>query len=503
MEIRHTLSPNTLLINGKRKYRIVSVLGKGGFGITYKAVGELTDGNMVHKIDYAIKEFYMSSICTRNDDGSVEVSPVQRSAFDKCRSDFQKEAKSLRHLPPNEGIVRVNEVFDANQTSYYVMEFLGSETLQEYVKNNGPLNEEGALAVFARLASAIAFLHSQKRMHLDIKPENIMLVGGLPKLIDFGLSLRFKSGGKATHSVHTGCSDGYAPVEQYAGITRFSPPADIYALGAVLFFMLTGTKPVCAADMSSDFIRSHLPATLSYDTSALIIKCMQKNADQRYASTESLLQSLMPLTMAADANATALIGGNNHSASVSLSRLLRSVGILLLAAFIILLGAIGFKRLYRDSASATTVVASTDTIAGSPSVDTPSVPAPKASRVHPISTPPAMPAAPTSHAAASAPKTAPPARQHQARPVSSSQKPPSSGPHDLGYALWDGALKDGLPHGHGTMTFTRSHLIDSHLDRQYMAQSGDCLTGEYIRGKLVAGHWYRDGKKIEYIIIGD
>ena len=502
MEIRHTLSPNTLLVNGKRKYRIVSVLGKGGFGITYKAVGELTDGNMVHKIDYAIKEFYMSSICTRNDDGTVEVSPVQRPAFDKCRSDFQKEAKSLRHLPPNEGIVRVNEVFDANQTSYYVMEFLGSETLQEYINNNGPLNEEGALAVFARLASAIAFLHSQKRMHLDIKPENIMLAGGLPKLIDFGLSLCFKSGGKATHNVPTGCSDGYAPVEQYSGITRFSPSADIYALGAVLFFMLTGTKPVCATDMSSDFIRRHLPASLSYDTSALIIKCMQKNSDQRYASAESLLQSLMPLTMAADANATVLIGGNNHTASVSLSRLLRCVGIMLAVAFIVLLGTIGFKWLNRDSAPLP-VATSTDTIAGSQPADTPSVPEPQASRVRSISTPAAVPAGRTSHAAASAPNTSSPARQHHTRPVSSSQKPPSSGPHDLGYALWDGALKDGLPHGHGTMTFTRSHLIDSHLDRQYMAQSGDCLTGEYIRGKLVAGHWYRDGKKLEYIIIGD
>ena len=496
MEIRHTLSKGALLVDGKRKYRIVSVLGKGGFGITYKAVGELADGNRVHKVDYAIKEFYMSSICTRNDDGSVEVNPVQRQAFDKCRSDFQKEARSLRRLPSHEGIVRVNEVFDANHTSYYVMEYLGRETLQEHVKNVGLFKEDEALAIFARLVAAIAFLHSQKRMHLDIKPENVMLVDDAPKLIDFGLSLHFRSGGHATHDVCTACSDGYAPVEQYAGIARFSPPADIYALGAVLFFMLSGQKPVCAADMTSEFINRHLPSALSSETRALIIKCMQKNADQRFATTNDLLHSLAPLTTAAaDSNATKLIGEASSRLPVLPARLLRRAAMLLLLVLLVSACCYCFSRFHRTSDSQS-APSPADTLVGPCPSDTLAAPKPEAT--------PSRPSSRHSHPSpAASPKRPSTARPHAERTVVPSRKPDSTEPHDLGYALWRGALKNGHPHGRGIMTFKTSRLIDSRLDRDHIAQSGDRLVGEYIDGKLVSGDWYRDGTKIEFIIIGD
>lgn len=495
MEIHHTLPQGALLAGGKRKYRIVSVLGKGGFGITYKAVGELADGNMVHKVDYAIKEFYMSSICTRNDNGSVEVSPVQREAFDKCRADFQKEARSLRRLPPHEGIVRVNEVFDANHTSYYVMEYLGRETLQEHVKNNGPFNEDAALAVFARLVAAVAFLHGRKRMHLDIKPENIMLAGNVPKLIDFGLSLHFKSGGHATHEVNTCCSDGYAPVEQYAGIASFSPPADIYALGAVLFFMLSGQKPVRAADMTSDFIGRHLPSAISAETRALVMKCMQKNADHRFSSTDDLLRSLVPLTAAADSNATKLIAPTAPRRRVPSVRLLRYSGLLLLLVLLASAGRYSFSLFHRSYVSQPTA----------PPADTPNV-------NRPADTPNARkseaaasrrPSRRGSSSSVPSSERSSAVGRHAARTAAPAEEPEHSDIHDLGYALWQGALKDGHPHGHGTMTFKTSHPIDSRLDGDHTAQSGDRLVGEYINGRLVSGNWFRNGTKIEYIIIGD
>lgn len=117
--------------------------------------------------------------------------------------------------------------------------------------------------------------------HLDVKPDNIMMVGkpdGLhPVLIDFGLSLHFKKNGSVTNKkAGLGTSDGYSPLEQYAGITKFSPSADVYALGATLLYMLTGKNPVRASDMSQKYIINALPDDVSEKCSSLLINALKK-----------------------------------------------------------------------------------------------------------------------------------------------------------------------------------------------------------------------------------
>ena len=105
------------------------------------------------------------------------------------------------------------------------------------------------LALMAPIVDAVAYLHRNRLTHLDIKPQNIMLAtaddGSMrPVLIDFGLSKHYDANGNATSTVNTlACSDGYSPVEQYSGITTFSPSSDVYALGATMLACLIGKTP--------------------------------------------------------------------------------------------------------------------------------------------------------------------------------------------------------------------------------------------------------------------
>ena len=134
-----TLCPGSILDSGNTRYRIVSVLGQGGFGITYLVMGELKVGNVTTEAKFAIKEHYPELYCSRKGDTVVPKADNLKE-YTRSKSDFMAEAKKLHSLgTQNENIVKVNEVFESNGTVYYVMQYINGRSLSSYVESKGRL----------------------------------------------------------------------------------------------------------------------------------------------------------------------------------------------------------------------------------------------------------------------------------------------------------------------------------------------------------------------------
>lgn len=293
----NALELGTILSSGQNTYRIVEVLGQGGFGITYLAVGEVQAGNITTEAKFAVKEHFPGSLCTRS---GAKVTPRDGRQSDYLRSqaDFIAEAKKLHALgTENDNIVKVNEVFEANDTAYYVMQYINGETLKTFVESHGKMTYDEAVDLLTPIINAVDFLHHSRINHLDIKPENIMLHkrinGIMPILIDFGLSVHFKKNGDKTSPKGVyGVSEGYSPMEQYAGIKRFMPATDIYALMATLLYMLTATTPPAAADLTEAHLRKVLKDRVPAGAEETICKAMSKLYEQRTPSIAMLKADL-------------------------------------------------------------------------------------------------------------------------------------------------------------------------------------------------------------------
>jgi serine/threonine protein kinase len=159
---------------------------------------------------------------------------------------------------------------------------------------HGHLSEEKALDIIKQIAVSIDYLHSKRMTHLDVKPDNVVMQdGNTPILIDFGLVKRYdKTGKPTTTNKAAGVSEGYAPLEQYAGITEFTPEADIYALAATLLFMLSGKTPYKAGQMKAEIIESWLTGVASARVIRAIIHAMAVLKDNRTKSVGQLFHEL-------------------------------------------------------------------------------------------------------------------------------------------------------------------------------------------------------------------
>jgi serine/threonine protein kinase len=243
-----TLPHGASLKNGE--YRIVKLLGQGGFGITYEA----EQVNLRRKV--ALKEFFMKDCCERDESSSqVTVGTgSQRQLVEKFRGKFIREAQMIASMD-HSNIVRVIDVFEENGTAYYVMDNLPGGSLAEKVKKQGPLPEAVAEKYIRQVADALAYIHEQNTVHLDVKPSNILLnAKGNAVLIDFGISKHYDDSGEQTSSTPVGISKGYAPLEQGrdGDVAQFKPSTDIYALGATLYFLVTGQVPPEASFVYED-----------------------------------------------------------------------------------------------------------------------------------------------------------------------------------------------------------------------------------------------------------
>lgn len=290
------LRPGTRLQSKERVYEIVEVLGSGSFGITYKAISHVYVGNISTTMKFAIKEHFVSASCYRGEDGAMVLTvPQAKANVIDSRDDFITEANRLKRLClKSRNIVSVNETFEANGTAYYVMEFLdGGSPLK--------CTEDEAISIVKQIANALSEIHEEKVLHLDIKPDNIVLKTNdhgetYPVLIDFGISKHFDSNNKPTSSLGAkGASPGYAPQEQYADVTEFSPKYDIYALGAVLYYLCTGKNPPDAFKISPNQqqLKAGLMGKVSKNVEKAVLNAMKPNAMERTPSIKQFCDDLM------------------------------------------------------------------------------------------------------------------------------------------------------------------------------------------------------------------
>lgn len=252
-----SLAAGVSLKSSKRTYVIEKALGQGGFGITYLANTVTYIDEIAIEASVAVKELFIGDIFLRKEgDTAVTFYDHLTARVMVSRKDFLSEARRLQQVGKlSRNIVKVSEVFETNNTAYYVMEYINGQSLYSYIKKKGRLSDDEAKALIGPIAEALRVLHANRMTHLDVKPDNIVLAcekdGSLrPVLIDFGLAKHYDENGNATSTINSmGFSEGYAPIEQYTGITTFSPASDVYALGATLFHALTGRRPAKASEV--------------------------------------------------------------------------------------------------------------------------------------------------------------------------------------------------------------------------------------------------------------
>ncbi len=261
------------------RYRIVKMIGEGGFGAVYQANDERFQATRV----VAIKEMsdaYLSA-----------------SEREKALDDFKHEANLLVELNhPN--LPQVSDFFEEGAKAYLVMEFIEGKTLEQVLDDaHGPLDEALVMGWALQLCSVLQYLHKRQPpvIFRDMKPSNVMVTGDNQlKLIDFGIARIFKA--SATKDTTLLGSQGYAPLEQY-GRSQSDPRSDIYALGATLYHLLTGVVP---ADAPSRRVNPQLFLTprqlnkhISQASEEIVLMAMEQDPDERFQSAEAMRKAIL------------------------------------------------------------------------------------------------------------------------------------------------------------------------------------------------------------------
>lgn len=491
------------VLKGATTYTIEKQLHRGGFGMTYLAKARIMVGNIPQVAMFTIKEFFMGKICSRDANGNVQVAQENQQLFKQAKQDFREEAEILHSLK-HANIVPVNEVFEQNNTVYYVMAYLGNVSIYQYVsEQGGALSENQARKIVSALSGALSYLHNRHILHLDIKPDNVMMMGdgasAKPVLIDFGQAVYFENGKPKRNKGIGGYSRGFSPLELKQTVTEFQPSLDIYSLAATLLYMLTGKEPCDASEQSVHKIYRALPEDVSQNTMDAIICGMQKDSlchPQTILDFQNILQ--MGKTQIGGGSDTGTGGPIVTDPVISHSSSSLPVGkVAAIAVGLLLVGMIGWYSVKNFGGKDTSAdvahqeekndTTSKDTVKISKFTAQPAAETPKADNPQ-VSDNPSKPEKVVKHDDSNG-------GQASVNPVK--KETPSSGTVNLGYATWTGGLLNGKPHGNGRMKFRSSHAVGG---CSTVPEAGDYIDGYCENGVVQSGALYRNGEKIETII---
>ena len=286
-----TALKNGVVLAGR--YVVGKVLGKGGFGVTYLCYDTKSSKRV------AIKEYFPDAVAHRNS-GETLVSTQLGSGDDSFKMGAQKfydEAKLVSRFNGNPNIISVHEFFFENNTAYFVMEYLDGIDLKHYMgSKGGKLPESEALYVLDKISEALVIVHSMGVLHRDISPDNIFLTNdGNIKLIDFGAARQVM--GEASKNLSVILKQGFAPLEQYQKKGKQGPWTDIYALGATIYYSVTGRV---IDDAMSRLDNDELDGSgISPALFAVLKKMLSVRVETRYQSIVELKRDLVSLVAGA------------------------------------------------------------------------------------------------------------------------------------------------------------------------------------------------------------
>jgi uncharacterized protein (TIGR02145 family) len=269
-----------------QRYSIQHSLGQGGFGITYLAY----DSKLEQEV--CLKELFVSGNSTRGSNMTVHSQTTGGFSFADFVQRFVQEARQLaRFQHPN--IVRVLDVFQENETAYTVMEYVRGETLKQKIQRDGAMKETTAMQQIGQLLDAVEEVHKKGMLHRDIKPDNVLITPeGRLVLIDFGSARDFSDGKTTTQTAML--TPGYAPPEQYSERAQRGPFTDIYGLGATIYCMLTGEKPIPVTDRNLEELvpPQRLKSDISSKVSTAVMLAMELRPENRFQSVMGMREAL-------------------------------------------------------------------------------------------------------------------------------------------------------------------------------------------------------------------
>ena len=276
------LAPRSVLND---QYIVGRALGAGGFAITYLG----WDIRLARRV--AIKEYLPSGMASRSlDTNQVVPHPgPSKDDFNYGLERFLDEARMVAQFSGHPGIIAVTNFFPAHGTAYLVMEYLEGSTLKDYLKNHGgrlAFNE--ALGIMLPVMDALREVHRANVLHRDVSPDNIYITNaGLVKLLDFGAARQALRDRSQRMSVIL--KVGYAPEEQYRSTGNQGPWTDVYAVGATLYHLLTGSIPPPSIDrLAEDTIQSPsaLGSDIAPDAEQALMTALSIKAAHRYPTIQ-------------------------------------------------------------------------------------------------------------------------------------------------------------------------------------------------------------------------
>jgi len=240
--------PSSTLLN-RGQYRIIKQLGAiGGFGITYLAYDTKLNSHV------AIKEYFPKSYAIR--DRYNQIMPTNHEDFSWGYQAFKKEASTIANLPNHNNIIGIKNLFEENNTIYYVMDYAEGEDLESYLIHNAPLTQKNIEDIIFPFLEGVKHIHKHNILHRDIKLSNILLTkSSKPILIDFGTAKEQFNKKKSQSSTRV-FTEGYAAIEQHTGAT-VGEYTDIYAIGMLLYALINGITDILQLPSAIQRLNSH------------------------------------------------------------------------------------------------------------------------------------------------------------------------------------------------------------------------------------------------------
>lgn len=284
----HYLFPGVIL---KGRFIVGTVIGVGGFGITYKAF------DSVLGVTVAVKEFYPAGLVNRAP-GECRVgllSGEKEGQFADRRKRFLMEAQSVARFGKAKDIVNVFDYFEENGTAYMIMENIEGVLLKDYLDKQGAVEPETAMSIVMPIIEAVKKIHSKGIIHRDISPDNIFITDENEiKVFDFGAAqLNDSKEGMAAEPV---IKVGYSPLEQYRNNSRQGFYTDVYAVGAILYQMLTGEKPIESTEREfKDELKSpkELGVPISPNMDRAVMESLSVRQELRFQGMQQFQDALL------------------------------------------------------------------------------------------------------------------------------------------------------------------------------------------------------------------